>query len=285
MKLNKLSTTKAGVFAPPGDAAARSKQQYGMSARKPLIQRVWCQSQVVLIHLSQPRQDQDRARHSARETSRCRLSSATWRCSVRPRASGWVSASDLQPTGWRCRRQAALHSQGAPGPSGVDAAGWRRMCYSFGTESISLFHAIAALAGRLCCSNIDPSILEGLVTCRLIPLNKDPGVRPIGAGEMLCRRGLVAKSVLSVVCGDITQVCGAMAFGTVCRTVCWGGSAGCRSRNFWLFPTGGLDLAHWLELAHWLYPAHQVGLCLRIGLTSHIGLTWWLDLTHSLGLS
>ena len=56
--------------------------------------------------------------------------------------------------------------------------------------------------------DVDPSALEGLVACRLIPLNKNPGVRPIGVGEMLHR--LVAKSVLSVVRGEITEVSGAM---------------------------------------------------------------------------
>ena len=105
-------------------------------------------------------------------------------------------------------RQAALRSQGAPGPSGVDAAGWKRMCCSFGTESTALCNAIAALARRLRCSYVDPSALESLVACRLIPLNKNPGVRPIGVGEML--RRLVAKSVLSVVRGDITEMSGAM---------------------------------------------------------------------------
>ena len=119
-------------------------------------------------------------------------------------------------------RQAALRSQGAPGPSGVDAAGcnWKRMCCSFGTESTSLCNVIAALARRLCCSYVDPRALEGLVACRLIPLNKNPRVRPIGVGEMLHR--LVAKSVLSVVRGDITQVCGAME---LCAGQCAGEEA------------------------------------------------------------
>ena len=53
-----------------------------------------------------------------------------------------------------------------------------------------------------------------------IPLNKNPGVRPIGVGEML--RRLVAKSVLSVVRGDITQVCGAME---LCAGQCAGAEA------------------------------------------------------------
>ena len=86
--------------------------------------------------------------------------------------------------------------------------------------------SIAALARRLCCSYVDPRALEGLVACRLIPLNKNPRVRAIGVGEMLHR--LVAKSVLSVVRGDITQVCGAME---LCVGQCAGAEAAC-TRHF-----------------------------------------------------
>ena len=43
-------------------------------------------------------------------------------------------------------RSAALHLSGSAGPSGLDAAGWRRLCVSFHAASKDLCNAIAALA-------------------------------------------------------------------------------------------------------------------------------------------
>ncbi len=43
-------------------------------------------------------------------------------------------------------RKAALHTQGAAGPSGGDSEQWRRMCTSFGESSTDLCHAMALVA-------------------------------------------------------------------------------------------------------------------------------------------
>ncbi len=48
-------------------------------------------------------------------------------------------------------------------------------------------NALAAVARRLCLTSVDPNGLSAYVACRLIPLNKDPGVRPIGIGEVARR--------------------------------------------------------------------------------------------------
>ena len=80
-------------------------------------------------------------------------------------------------------RQAALHTHGAAGPSGVDAHAWRRFCSSFQGASTDLCNALAAVAKRLCTVNVHPDGLAAFVACRLIPLNKNPGVRPIGIGK------------------------------------------------------------------------------------------------------
>ena len=54
-------------------------------------------------------------------------------------------------------RQAALRSRGAAGPSGVDAAGWRQLCCSFGQESTALCTAIAAVCRRMSCCYLTPT--------------------------------------------------------------------------------------------------------------------------------
>ena len=67
-------------------------------------------------------------------------------------------------------RSAALRTAGSAGPSGIDAAGWRRLCSSFYKESNDLCDAIAAFARRICTSYVDPAGLRAFVACRLLPL-------------------------------------------------------------------------------------------------------------------
>ena len=85
-------------------------------------------------------------------------------------------------------KQAAFRTHGAAGPSGVDAylILWWRLCSSFKRVSNDLCNALAAVARRLCTTLVHPDGLSAFVACRLIPLNKNPGVRPIGIGEV-CR--------------------------------------------------------------------------------------------------
>ena len=80
---------------------------------------------------------------------------------------------------------AALHTQGAAGPSGLDALSWRRLCTAFGQKSNDLCAALAAVALKISTTYIDPSALQAFTSCRLIPLDKCPGVRPIGIGEVV----------------------------------------------------------------------------------------------------
>ena len=80
-------------------------------------------------------------------------------------------------------RSAALRTYGAAGPSGLDAVCWRRLCTSFKAASQSLCQSLANTARRLCTDIVDPSITAPLFACRLIALNKNPGVRPIGIGD------------------------------------------------------------------------------------------------------
>ena len=82
-------------------------------------------------------------------------------------------------------RAAALRTSGSAGPSGLDAYGWRRLCSSFKSASDELYCSLAILARRLCTSFVNPEVILPLVSCRLIALDKNPGVRPIGVGEVV----------------------------------------------------------------------------------------------------
>ena len=55
---------------------------------------------------------------------------------------------------------------------------------------------------------MDPAGLSTLVACRLIPLNKCPGVRPIGVGEVL--RRIIGKAVMRIVRPDVVRAAGSL---------------------------------------------------------------------------
>ncbi len=95
-------------------------------------------------------------------------------------------------------RRAALNTKGATGPSGIDAHSWRILCTSFKSASHDLCHALA----RICTSLVDPKGLSPLTTCRLIALDKRPGVRPIG----ICETSRHAKAILFTTKGDIQYI-------------------------------------------------------------------------------
>ena len=84
-------------------------------------------------------------------------------------------------------KRGAGRTRAGAGPSGLDADGWRRilMAKEFGNSSIDLCTAIAEVIKKLCTAdNLSPSLEEFLV-CHLIPLDKSPGLGPIGIGEIL----------------------------------------------------------------------------------------------------
>ena len=89
-------------------------------------------------------------------------------------------------------------TSGAAGPSGADAEMWKRLLGSkqFKTKPAELCDAVAELARKLCVSEVHPTYLRAFVAGRLIPLDKKPGVRPIGVGEIL--RRVIGKAVTTV---------------------------------------------------------------------------------------
>lgn len=92
-------------------------------------------------------------------------------------------------------RSTSLRTRGAAGPSGLDAYVWRRLCTSFKSASLALCQSLALAAKRLCTTLVDPESIAPLLACRLIALDKNPGVRPIGIGETA--RRIIAKAVLA----------------------------------------------------------------------------------------
>ena len=116
--------------------------------------------------------------------------------------------------------QAALHTHGSAGPAGLDALAWRRMCSSFKGASRDLCRALAAVGRRICTTHVHPDDLEALVASRLIPLDKCPGVRPIGVGEV--PRRIIAKAILRIISHDIEEAAGPLQ-------VCAGQEGGCEA--------------------------------------------------------
>ena len=111
-----------------------------------------------------------------------------------------------------------LHTEGSAGPSGLDASAMKRMCTSFQTASFNLCEALAKVARRIASSCVDPEPLKPLTACRLIALDKCPGVRPIGIGEV--SRRIISKAVLSTIQHDIRDVIGSRQLCVGQKSVC-----------------------------------------------------------------
>lgn len=114
----------------------------------------------------------------------------------------------------------ALHTSGAAGPSGLDADGWKCILSTskFGNTANDLCKAIAALARKLATENCQH--IDALIACRLIALDKKPGCRPIGIGEVL--RRIIGKAIMEVVGDDVKTAVGNLQ-------VCVGQRAGCEA--------------------------------------------------------
>ena len=117
-------------------------------------------------------------------------------------------------------RSAALQVNGSAGPSGVDAVGWRRMCTAFQDASKDLCDALAAVARCISTTFVDPAGLAAFIACRLIPLDKQPCVRPIGISETM--RRIVSKVILRVTKAAIQSAVGSLQ-------LCAGQDAGCEA--------------------------------------------------------
>ena len=68
--------------------------------------------------------------------------------------------------------------------------------------------AVAAATKRLCTEYMDLDSVENLMACRLIALNRHPGVHPIGVAETL--RCIMGKAILTTVADDVQKSAGSV---------------------------------------------------------------------------
>ena len=68
--------------------------------------------------------------------------------------------------------ETALKTDGAAGPSGLDAAAWKRLCSSLSSFSADLCDSKASVTRP---SFVNPSGLAAFTACHLIALDKCPG--------------------------------------------------------------------------------------------------------------
>ena len=104
----------------------------------------------------------------------------------------------------------------------MDVDGWKRILISkqSGKSSIDLCKAFAEVIKKICSIENQSASLEAFLACRLIPLDKNPGLRPIGIGEVL--RRIAGKVVVTHFRTEIVTSVGSLQ-------VCAGQEAGCES--------------------------------------------------------
>ena len=119
-------------------------------------------------------------------------------------------------------QKAAVKTQGGSGPSGMDADGWKRILTlkQFGKSSIDLYRAFAEVIKEIYSIENQSASLEAFLACWLIPLDKNPGLRPTGIGEAL--RHIAGKVVVTHFRTEIVTSVGSLQ-------VCAGQEAGCKS--------------------------------------------------------
>ena len=104
--------------------------------------------------------------------------------------------------------KAALRTKGSAGPSGMDSDCYRRMLCSknFNADGKMPREEIATLTKNLLTKSYHPSLLQAHTSSRLIPLDKNPGIQPIGVGEVL--RRIIGKMVSWEMCKEISEAAG-----------------------------------------------------------------------------
>ena len=107
-------------------------------------------------------------------------------------------------------KKAAIKTKGGSGPSAMDADWWRRVLYSnsFGDTNVNLRKAIANFIKKICTEKVSAVSIEAFAAWRLIPLNKNPGLRPRGVGGILPR--ITGKVIVSVLKKEVFSSAGSL---------------------------------------------------------------------------
>ena len=92
-----------------------------------------------------------------------------------------------------------MKTHGSHGPSGLDANDWRRILTTFRSSSTDLSRTIARLAVKIATERL--TFIEIYNLCRLLALDENPGVRPIGIGEVL--RRIIGRSIVQCLKTDL----------------------------------------------------------------------------------
>ena len=93
---------------------------------------------------------------------------------------------------------------GSHGPSGLHACEWRSVLTHFNQTSIEFCKTIAKLSYTIASKVVPHGNLTAYNACRLIPLDKNPGVRPIGIGEVLSR--IIGKTITQCIKSDLKNL-------------------------------------------------------------------------------
>jgi hypothetical protein len=102
----------------------------------------------------------------------------------------------------------ALRTSGGAGVSQQEDILWHKMISGHKDASASLANALASVARRLVTEYVDPQGLEALLANRGIAIDKCPGLRPVGVGEMA--RRIIGKAVMAVTGEKVRDAVGAL---------------------------------------------------------------------------
>ena len=105
-------------------------------------------------------------------------------------------------------KKCTLRTRGGAGVSQQEDALWHKMATSFHATSSALCNAVAVLAKRWASEYVDPKGLEALLANRGIAIDKCPGLRPVGVGEIL--RRIAGKAIMEVTKEEVQEAVGAL---------------------------------------------------------------------------
>ena len=101
-------------------------------------------------------------------------------------------------------RKSTLKTHGSHGSLCLDVSEWRRILIHFNQTYIELCKTISKLSYTIASNVLPHENQTAFKTSRLIPLEKNPGVRPIGIGEVL--RRINGKTITQCIKSDLKDL-------------------------------------------------------------------------------